>query len=219
MAEESTVNGGPHTISQPLDLAGAGSRRAPRSDGRAKDEQAAEEILAALEERRNEFYAYVLRSLWDPKQADDVFSSAVLAAYENRQKFRPGTNARAWIYRILTNKCFVANRHTKREGASLDEANANMTPVDDTPAHHAALTDPAAFLDQVGDEVYAAMRKLSEAERSCLLLRSMEEFSYQEIAEIMEMPKGTVMTHLARGRAKLRKELTEYARQRGVIRG
>ena len=68
------------------------------------------------------------------------------------------------------------------------------------------------------DEVKAAFRRLSTAERSCLMLRAIEKFSYKEIAETLDMPVGTVMTHLSRGRAKLRADLLEYGKERGIVR-
>ena len=115
-------------------------RNAPAEDG--------DEFLSALEAHRDEFFRFIYRNVWDTSVAEDVFSQSVLAAYENRHRYAPGTNFRAWMYRILTNKCYITNRET----------------------------------------------------------------------EIMEIPVGTVMTHLARGRRRLRMELNAYAAQRGVVR-
>lgn len=175
-----------------------------------------DEFLEAIEAHRHEFFRFILRNVWDSGVAEDVFSQAVLAAYEGRQRFTPGTNFRAWMYRILTNKCFVANRETIRGGAAIDsDAAWAAVPLPDAAN---VLEHPDAVLDQCGDEVFRAMRALSTAQRTCLLLRAVERFSYQEIAEILEIPVGTVMTHLARGRRKLREELVEYAHKQGVIR-
>lgn len=176
------------------------------------------EFLGLIEKHRDEFYRYVLRTVWDSNVAEDVFQSAVLAAYENYHKFTPGTNFRAWVYRIITNKCFVANRETARAFQPIESIDARLTAVEDQPEYHDVLKDPAGVLEQCGDEVLRAFRRLSTAERSCILLRSVERFSYQEIAGILEMPVGTVMTHLSRGRAKLRKDLLDYARQEGIVR-
>jgi DNA-directed RNA polymerase specialized sigma24 family protein len=79
------------------------------------------------------------------------------------------------------------------------------------------LDDPSAVLEQCGDEIFRAFRRLSTAERSCILLRGIERFSYQEIADILDIPVGTVMTHLSRGRAKLRSELTDFAVESGIV--
>jgi len=180
---------------------------------RRRTAAASDEFLDSIEGHRHEFFRFILRNVWDSGVAEDVFSQAVLAAYENRGRYTPGTNFRAWMYRILANKCFVANRETIRNGEPLDVDSART-------ADHApdALDHPDAVLDQCGDEVFRAMRALSTAQRTCLLLRAVERFSYQEIAEILDIPVGTVMTHLARGRRKLRNELVEYAQRQGVIR-
>jgi len=178
-----------------------------------------EDFTEQLERYRHELYRYVLRTVWDTGVADDVFANAVLAAWENRHKFTPGTNFRAWMYRIATNKCFVANRDTMRTPAPLDEVPENQfVGLDDEPGYGDVLADPGPFLEQCGDEVLQAFKLLSTAQRSCILLRSAEKFSYKEIAEILDMPVGTVMTHLARGRAKLRKELLVYAQEQGIVR-
>ena len=73
-----------------------------------------DEFVEKIEKHRDEFFRFILRNVWDSGVAEDVFSTAVLAAYENRQKYTPGTNFRAWMFRIITNKCFVANRETSR---------------------------------------------------------------------------------------------------------
>jgi RNA polymerase sigma-70 factor (ECF subfamily) len=177
-----------------------------------------DEFLHEVESRRHEFFRYVLRNVWDSNVAEDVFSSAVLAAWENRHKYTPGTNFRAWMYRILTNKCFVANRETKRAFLPLEETpEATMAAAQEEPGYTDLLDDPEHVMEQCGDEVQRAFRKLSTGERSCILLRGVEGFSYKEIAEILQMPVGTVMTHLARGRAKLRRELVAYAREEGIV--
>jgi RNA polymerase sigma-70 factor (ECF subfamily) len=175
------------------------------------------QFMEHVEKHRHEFFRFVLRTLWNPGAAEDVFSAAVLAAYENRAKFRLGTNFRAWMYRILTNKCFVANRETSRAAEPLDD-HVDFVALDQDPAYGDVLRDPGSFLERCGDEVHNAFVKLSAAQRACILLRDVERFSYQEIAEILEIPVGTVMTHLARGRAKLRQELVDYARSRGIVR-
>lgn len=174
-------------------------------------------FVAYVEKYRHEFYRYVQKTLWNPAAADDVFSAGVLAAYENRAKFRVGTNFRAWMYRILTNKCFVANRDTMRAAEPLED-HAEFMGLADDPGYGDVLREPDRFLDRCGGEVHAAFQRLSDAQRACILLRDVERFSYNEIAEILEIPVGTVMTHLSRGRTRLRKELLEYARSNGIVR-
>lgn len=174
------------------------------------------EILSAIERHRDQLYRFALRTVWDSSMADDVFASTVLAAYENRDKFVPGTNFRAWIFKILVNKCFVANREVRRAGEVLTDAVADQLSTERMGDE--ISRDPQDFLEQCGDEVFHAFRKLSTAQRSCILLKDVERFSYQEIAQALGIPVGTVMTHLNRGRALLRKELLEYAQRMGIVR-
>lgn len=177
-----------------------------------------DEFVHLLEKHRHEFYGYIYRTIWDSQGADDVFSEAVLTAYENRQKYISGTNFRAWMYRIITNKCFVANRETTRHAERLDQHEESLIALRGEPGYEDLLNHPEAFLGRCGDEIHIACKKLSTAERSCLLLRAVEQFSYKEIAGILEIPVGTVMTHLARARARLRIELLDYGRKEGWLR-
>lgn len=177
-----------------------------------------QDLLDRIERHRHEFYRFVLRNVWDSGVAEDVFSSAVLAALSNRGRFTRGTNFRAWMFKILANKCFVANRERIRADQDFDSAAAELVSLGETPEYSDVLRDPEKFLEKCGDEILRAFRRLSTAERSCFLLRAVERFSYGEIAEILEVPAGTVMTHLARGRAKLRRDLTEYAVAEGFLR-
>lgn len=177
-----------------------------------------DEFVEKIEKHRDEFFRFILRNVWDSGVAEDVFSTAVLAAYENRQKYTPGTNFRAWMFRIITNKCFVANRETSRTFERLDESTGDLVALKDTPGYGDLLENPQALFEQCGDEVYLAFRSISTAQRTCILLRAVERFSYKEIAEILDMPVGTVVTHLARGRKKLREELLSYAKANGYVR-
>lgn len=176
------------------------------------------DILVLIEKHRDQLYRFALRTVWDSSMADDVFASTVLAAYENRDKFIPGTNFRAWIFKILVNKCFVANREVRRAPEALTEAVADQMSFERRSGVDEILKDPKDFLEQCGEEVYQAFRKLSTAQRSCILLKDVERFSYQEIAQTLGIPVATVMTHLARGRTVLRKELLDYAQRMGIVR-
>ena len=171
----------------------------------------ADEFLDGIEKYKNQFYRFVKRTVWDQGVVEDVFSSAVLAAYENRHKYTPGTNFRAWMFRILQNKCFIANRETGRAMAPLEKVENVDVSAADAPKHWDVLNDPMKVLDTCGDEVYWAIKALSAPQRACIMLRGVERFTYREIATILEIPEGTVMTHLSRGRAKLRNQLKEYA--------
>ena len=176
-----------------------------------------DEFLPQLEKYHDEFYRYIYRNVWDSGVAEDVFSSAVLAAYKSRDKFSPGSNFRAWMYRILTNKCFVANREISRRGENIEDYQNTFISLGEESDYDDLLKNPEEFLDKCDDEIFIAFRDLSTMERSSILLKDLQQFSYKEIAKILEIPLGTVMTHLARGRAKLRRKLIKYARANGLI--
>lgn len=170
------------------------------------------EFLKLLEKHKDEFYRFVRRSVWNDSDVEDVFSEAVMVAWEKRERFKVGTNFRAWFYKILLNKSYVANRHTKRNSVDYDAiAEVNLEEVDNEEMPK-AFSEPKYFLDQVGDELLDALNKLRAPERTCLLLRASDSCSYKEIAAIMDIPVGTVMTHLARGRNKIKKFLREAVR-------
>jgi RNA polymerase sigma-70 factor (ECF subfamily) len=177
-----------------------------------------DEILANIERYRDQFYRFVVRNVWDSSVAEDVFASAVLAACENHDKFTPGTNFRAWMFKILVNKCFVANREIGRAFEPLDDGLEERIAAERNMDCFDVIKDPKAFLEQCGDEVYNAFRRISTAQRSCILLKDVEKFSYKEIADILGIPVATVMTHLSRGRTILRSLLLDYARGKGIVR-
>ncbi len=175
-----------------------------------------EKFIELLEQYRHEFYRYTCKMVWNPSAVDDVFAGAVAVAWEKRGKFREGSNFRAWVYRIITNKCYVANRETKRHGIDIDEIDEARFATD--PEQERFLfEDPEDLFEVIGDELRDALNELSTAQKSCLLLLTFEKYSYKEIAEILDMPVGTVMTHLSRGRTRLRRLLAEYARKSGVV--
>ena len=176
------------------------------------------EFVDMLEQHRHEFYGFVRRQVSNLSDTDDVFSAAVLTAYEHRHSFQLGTNFRAWMYKILVNHCFVANRQDRRTGKGLNESELQDLSDDQQQVYSDILADPRVFMMQCGDEVVEALDVLRPIERVCFLLLAAEKYTYQEIAEIVEIPVATVGTYLARGRAKLRTRLTQYAREQGFQR-
>lgn len=177
-----------------------------------------EDILSTIERYKDQLYRFVLRNVWDRSMADDVFASAVLAAYENRDQYIPGTNFRAWMFKILANKCFIANRETQRTQDRVEEEDAELLIVNEKDTSLYFIGNSKEFLECCGEEVYKAFQQLSTAQRTCILLKDVEGFSYKEIADILGIPVATVMTHLSRGRAVLRRELLEYAQKNGFLR-
>lgn len=173
------------------------------------------EFVALVEKHRHEFFTFARRTVWDRENAEDVFCAAVAAGYENRHTYRPGTNFRAWMYKILVNKCFAANRERSRAAVDIESLDEQYLAQNDDPLMEIS-GDPDDLVAGCGDDIVKSLGRLRPMERSCLLLLSLGGYSYREIADIVEIPRGTVVTHLARARAKLRQWLREYTEEQGI---
>lgn len=192
----------------------ARSQAAPTEDAalRARFEH---EVLPLLPN----LYGAALRMTRNPQDAEDLVQETYLRAYRGFGGFREGTNLRAWMYRILTNTFINAYRKKQREPVTV--------PEDDTPDWYlydklggagAEASAEAEVLEQLPDEdVQRALEALPEAFRMAVLLADVEGFSYKEIAEILDVPIGTVMSRLHRGRKALQKALWETVRERGLV--
>jgi RNA polymerase sigma-70 factor (ECF subfamily) len=138
--------------------------------------------------------------------ADDLVQETLARAWQARASFRPGTNARAWTQRILFNTYINHYRKKKREREALEELR-RVSPTSRRPAH-----------DGFGDEVAAALRGLRPEFREAVELVDLRDLSYQDAADQLACPVGTVMSRLHRGRKRLRSVLEGYARDQGVVR-
>ena len=166
-------------------------------------------------------YSAALRMTRNPSDAEDLVQETYLRAYRGYDSFQEGTNLRAWLYRILTNTFINWYRSRQRRPSEVD-----VDEVEDlylyrrmAPSGGASLarSTEAEVLERFGDEeVRAALDSLPENFRLAVYLADVEGFSYQEIAEIMGTPIGTVMSRIHRGRKALQKALYEYARERGL---
>ena len=166
-------------------------------------------------------YGGALRMTRNPADADDLVQETYLRAYRGFGGFTEGTNLKAWMYRILTNTYINAYRAKQRrpEESELDE-------VEDLYLYKRLGGLEAASLgrsaeDELMDtfseaEVKAAVEALPETFRMAVLLADVEGFSYKEIAEILAIPIGTVMSRLHRGRKALQKGLFDYAVTHGL---
>lgn len=165
-------------------------------------------------------YAAALRLTRNERDAEDLVQDTCMRAYRFFDKFERGTNIRAWLFKILTNT-FI-NRYRRRvkektvvEGVERDDVHEHFV------SRHA--TDFAAnpeqyFFDRLlSDDVLKAIDALPIDFRLVVILADLQEFSYKEIAEILECPVGTVMSRLFRGRKLLQKMLLEYAQEEGVV--
>ena len=169
----------------------------------------------------DQLYGAALRMTRNPSDAEDVVQETYAKAFTSFHQFTPGTNLKAWLYRILTNTYINSYRKAQRQPQSSGEN------VEDWQLHRAGSHTSIGLrsaemeaLDATPDDmVTQALNALSPDFREAVLLADVEGFSYKEIAEIMGTPIGTVMSRLNRGRAQLRGKLAEYARERGIGRG
>src|SRR3954468_17159867 len=165
-------------------------------------------------------YSAAVRMTRNQADAEDLVQETYLRGYRSFATFEQGTNLRAWLYRILTNA--YINRYRAKQRRP-DER--NLDDVDDLflyrrlGALEQAMASRSAedelmdwFTD---DEVKAALEGLPESFRMAVLLADVEGFSYKEIAEILDIPIGTVMSRLHRGRKAMQRALYEYALERG----
>jgi RNA polymerase sigma-70 factor, ECF subfamily len=167
-------------------------------------------------------YTAALRMTRNPADAEDLVQETFLKAYRAFGSFEEGTNLKAWLYRILTNTFINSYRASKRRPEKAD-----VEDIEDLYLYKrlgelsTAGTGRSAedeLLERItDDEVKRAIESLPEAFRIAVLLADVEGFSYKEIAEITDVPIGTVMSRIHRGRRALQKALLEYAEARGLV--
>ena len=155
----------------------------------------------------NDLFRTALRMTGERGQAEDVIQEVYLQAWRSFDRFEAGTNCRAWLYKIL----FHCVSHQRRKWFRFPLLKENEEFLE------ANLVPPAAVAQEITDgEILAALDDLPSEFRSVVLLVDVEEFAYKEVAEILAIPIGTVMSRLSRGRALLRKHLAELARTYGI---
>ncbi|MEX2316354.1 MAG: sigma-70 family RNA polymerase sigma factor [Pirellulales bacterium] len=186
----------------------------PSDDRAARFLRHLEPLKAALE-------AYCRRSVYDPNAVEDVLQEAVGKAFRDFHLYAEGTNFRAWIFRYLNLEIYAGNRsfHRERREALAEEPiieNVWELAIDE-PIIERLLQQPERVLSQCDDALAEAIGELSPLERSVLLLRAIGQFKHREIAGILEVPMGTIMSALSRARARLRLRLAEYAREHGLF--
>jgi RNA polymerase sigma-70 factor (ECF subfamily) len=176
----------------------------PSAAGRSSGERFESEAMPHLQD----IFRTALRVTGDRAAAEDVIQEVYLQAWRSFDRFEAGTNCRAWLYKILFH-CVSHQRRKWFRFPLLKETEEFL---------EANLVQPAAVPDQLTDQdILAALDGIAQEFRSVVLLVDVEEFAYKEVAEILSIPIGTVMSRLSRGRGMLRKRLESVARSYGIV--
>jgi RNA polymerase sigma-70 factor (ECF subfamily) len=168
------------------------------SDARAAFETDALEFVDSL-------YRTALRLTRVPSDAEDLVQDTYLKAFRGADSFKPGTNLRAWLFTILHNTARNRARDRSRDTVTVDSEVVDQAAETPQFATAGRVDDPETLLlrNTMTPELKAAVDELPDAFRQAVWLRDVEEFSYAEIAEMLNIPLGTVMSRISRGRRML----------------
>lgn len=176
-----------------------------------------EEALPLLDS----LYAGALRMTRNPADAEDLVQETMLRAYRSFNRFEPGTNLKAWLFRIMTNAYINVYRKRQREPQKVSQDDVEEFDLYQELRNHDpqfAATPETIVLDSLVDsDIIEAIDALPEQFRLAVILSDIEGFTYAEMAEIMDVPLGTVMSRLHRGRKALQKRLWDLAVERGIV--
>ena len=194
-----------------------------------KDRWLAKNTKGTLEERQQRFeaealplldgmYGAALRLTRNPSDAEDLLQETFARAFSAYDSFEPGTNLKAWLYRIMMNTYISSYRKAKRSPQTVLTEDVEPFSYVRSIVEDGGRTPETEVLERIPDEeVKAALEDLPEQFRVAVLLADVEGFSYKEIADITDTSIGTVMSRLHRGRKALQRALWSYARDRGLV--
>ncbi|MBX2991581.1 MAG: sigma-70 family RNA polymerase sigma factor [Bacteroidetes bacterium] len=163
-------------------------------------------------------YNYALRMTFNAADAEDLVQETFLKAFRFWDSYEKGTNIRAWLFRIMKNAFINRYRKEKKEPETVEyqEVENFYNSVRESAVETSDLQE-SVFKNLLEDEVAVAIAELPEDFRTVVILCDIEELTYEEVAEFIDCPIGTVRSRLHRGRKLLRARLTEYARKRGYV--
>nr|WP_211205414.1 sigma-70 family RNA polymerase sigma factor [Corynebacterium lipophiloflavum] len=167
----------------------------------------------------DQLYAGALRMTRNPQDAEDLVQETYLKAFNAFDSYKPGTNLKAWLYRIMTNS--YINTYRKRQRRPLETSTEDMTDhqLYTTSSHDSTgleSAEVAALKVMPNSRISEAFDELNEDYRMVVYMADVEEMAYKEIAEALDIPLGTVMSRLHRGRKQLRVLLKDVANEQGI---
>ena len=167
----------------------------------------------------DQLYGGALRLTRNPPDAEDLVQDTYMKAYQNFKSFKPGTNLKAWLYRIMTNTYINQYRKVQRRPTTQPTDEITDYQLMSTSTHESTGLESAevvALKSFPDSEISDALNALSEDNRMVVYYADVEGLAYKEIAEIMDTPIGTVMSRLHRGRKQLRDALEHVADEHGI---